>query len=170
MTTAVDVLRDSFGRIAEEVHAALDGLNDEELRWRPDEGANTIAWLVWHLSRVEDDHVSEVAGTPQVAASSGWSARLALPFDDADTGWEHSPAQVAQVVAGADLLLGYYDAVHDTTATYLATLSDADLDRIVDERWDPPVTLAVRLVSVLADSLQHAGQAAYLRGVILRSR
>ena len=170
MTTAVEVLQDAFGRVAEEVHAALDGLSDEELRWRPDEGANTIAWLVWHLSRVEDDHVSEVAGTSQIAASSGWSARLALPFDDADTGWQHSPEQVSQVVAGGDLLLGYYDAVRDATAAYLAGLSDADLDRIVDDRWDPPVTLAVRLVSVLGDELQHVGQAGYLRGVIQRSR
>ena len=47
-------------------------------------------------------------------------------------------------------------------------VTDADLDRVVDERWDPPVTLAVRLVSVLADGLEHAGQAAYIRGVAER--
>jgi hypothetical protein len=71
-------------------------------------------------------------------------------------------------VDSADLLTGYYDAVHERTVAYLTTLSDADLDRIVDERWDPPVTLGVRLVSVISDDLQHAGQAAYARGLIER--
>jgi hypothetical protein len=37
---------------------------------------------------------------------------------------------------------------------------------VVDASWDPPVTLGVRLVSVISDDLQHAGQAAYLRGMI----
>ena len=52
------------------------------------------------------------------------------------------------------------------TVAYLATVAPEDLDRVVDERWDPPVTLGVRLVSVLSDDLQHAGQAAYARGLI----
>ena len=51
---------------------------------------------------------------------------------------------------------------------YLATLDDDDLDRVVDTRWDPPVTVGVRLVSVIADDLQHVGQAAYVRGLLHR--
>ena len=68
--------------------------------------------------------------------------------------------------AQADLLLGYYDAVHEQTLQYLGELGEADLDRIVDRRWDPPVTLGVRLVSVADDDIQHAGQAAFVRGVV----
>ena len=56
--------------------------------------------------------------------------------------------------------------MHARTVAHLAGLSEADLDRVVDERWDPPVTLGVRLVSVISDDLQHAGQAAYLRGLV----
>jgi hypothetical protein len=70
----------------------------------------------------------------------------------------------------AELLAGYYDDVHATSTAYLRERTDDDLDRVVDERWDPPVTLAVRLVSVLADDLQHAGQAAYLKGLLERAR
>ena len=51
----------------------------------------------------------------------------------------------------------------------MSGLTDADLPRVVDERWDPPVTLGVRLVSVISDCLQHAGQAAFVRGILLRS-
>ena len=71
-------------------------------------------------------------------------------------------------VASGDLLLGYHDAVHEQTIRYVERLTDADLSRIVDESWDPPVSLDVRLVSVISDDLQHAGQAAFVRGVAER--
>ncbi len=47
-------------------------------------------------------------------------------------------------------------------------LQPADLDVVVDERWDPPVTLGVRLVSVVNEVNQHVGQAAYVRGLLER--
>ncbi len=84
-----------------------------------------------------------------------------------DTGYGHSSAKVAKVrVASADLLTGYYDAVHEQTLGALRSLAAKDLERVVDERWDPRCPLGVRLVSVLSDDLQHVGQAAYLRGLL----
>ena len=56
--------------------------------------------------------------------------------------------------------------MHEQTLQYLDGIGEADLDRIVDRRWDPPVTLGVRLVSVADDDIQHAGQAAFVRGVV----
>ena len=169
--TSAEVLVDAFGRVRDAVHAAIDGLSGDELAQRLDPDANSIAWLVWHLSRVQDDHVSEVAGADQIWTSGGWAERFALPLTLSDTGYGHTSEQVASVRVGdAALLGGYYDAVHDETARYVAGLSDTDLDRVVDRRWDPPVTLGVRLVSVIADDLQHAGQAALVRGVLLRRR
>jgi hypothetical protein len=163
-----DVLIDGFGRIREEVHAAVDGLTPQQLGARPAEDANSIAWLVWHLTRVQDDHVCEVAGVEQAWTAGGWHARFALPFDPADTGYGHSSKDVAAVtVESGELLLGYYDAVHEQTVAYLRGLRESDLPAIVDERWNPPVSLGVRLVSVLSDDLQHAGQAAYVRGLLV---
>ncbi len=162
-----ELMIDALGRIPDLVHGAVDGLSDDDLAWRPDPGANTIAWLVWHLTRIEDDHVADVAGTTQ-AWEDGWADRFALPLPVGDHGYGHSPAQVGQVRAGADLLAGYYDAVSARTATYLAGLGPDDLDLVVDERWDPPVTLGVRLVSVVNEVNQHVGQAAYLRGLLDR--
>ena len=162
------LLEDAFDRVREVLHHAVDGLSPEELAERLDPGANSIAWLAWHLTRVQDDHVADVAGSGQVWAAKGWADRFGLPLDESDTCYGHTPDDVAQVRASADLLTGYYDAVHEATVEYVRGLTGADLDRIVDEGWDPPVTLGVRLISVISDGLQHAGQAAYVRGVLAR--
>lgn len=169
--TSADLLVDAFGRVREAVHEATDGLSAGELAERLQPGANSIAWLVWHLTRVQDDHISEVAGQSQAWTSGGWAERFGLPLAADDTGYGHTSQQVASVrVEDPALLDGYYDAVHDQTLRYLAGVTDADLDRIVDRRWDPPVTLGVRLVSVITDDLQHAGQAAFVRGALLHRR
>ena len=138
------------------------------LTFRADADANSIAWLVWHLTRIQDDHVAGVAGTEQLWTAGGWHERFALPFDVSATGYGQTSDEVAAVSGSAELLLGYHDAVHEETLRFLGGLGPGDLDRIVDERWDPPVTLAVRLVSVVADDLEHAGQAAYVRGLAER--
>jgi uncharacterized damage-inducible protein DinB len=167
MAGTADLLVDAFERVREVVHEAVDGLSPEALVARADPDANSIAWLVWHLTRIQDDHLAGPAGVDQVWHTRGWMDRFGLPFDAAETGYGHTADEVALVrPESAELLTGYYDAVHQQTITFLAGLEPADLDRVVDERWDPPVTLAVRLVSVLSDDLQHAGQAAYVRGLV----
>lgn len=160
-----ELLGEAFGRIRETVHCALEDASIELLTFRPDPQANTIAWLVWHLTRVQDDHIADLAGEEQVWTTGGWAGRFDLPFDPGATGYGQNAAHVADVHPDAGLLGGYYDAVHTRTLRYLQTLTEADFTRIVDTSWDPPVTLGVRLVSILSDDLQHAGQAAYVRGV-----
>ncbi len=164
--TSADLLTDAFGRVREEIHAAVDGLTVEQLTVRIDPDANSIAWLCWHLSRVQDDHLAGAFGLTQVWAS--YVDRFGLPFATGETGYGQGSKEVAEVRAPAELLTEYYDAVHERTLRLVAGLTEQDLSRIVDERWDPPVTLGVRLVSVISDCLQHAGQAAFVRGILLR--
>ena len=165
--SSADLLVDGFGRIREVVHGSVDGLTAEQLTFRVHGQANSIAWLVWHLTRVQDDHVAAAAGIEQVWTSGGWVAEFGLPFDRLATGYGHSSDEVAAVkVKSGDSLVAYHDAVHEQTVRYVSRLTDADLARVVDDAWDPPVTLGVRLVSVLADDLQHAGQAAFARGIV----
>jgi uncharacterized damage-inducible protein DinB len=166
--TSADLLEDAFQRVRDEVHPAVNGLSREELTFRPDDESNSIAWLVWHLTRIQDDHIAGVDGKEQVWTANGWADRFALPVDVGDTGYGHGPEVVAAVSADASTLLGYYEDVHDKTLAFVRTLEDADLARVVDQNWDPPVTLAIRLVSVIADDLQHVGQAAYVRGIVQR--
>ena len=162
-----ELLVEEFGRLPEIVRSAVDGLDADQLVAAPGEGANTIAWLIWHLARVQDHHVSELLGVPQQYLADGWHERFGRGPDPEDHGYGHTAADVASVrPASPSDLVDYYEAVHARTVDYLGGLSSADLDRVVDERWDPPVTLGVRLTSILADDLQHAGQAAYVRGLI----
>ena len=166
--THTNLLTDAFGRVRDTVHEVVDGLAPEKLTFRLDSEANSIAWLVWHLTRVQDDHIAGVAGTDQVWTSSGWAQRFGLPLDISDTGYSHTPQQVALVTGDAEMLAGYHDAVYEATLRFVGPLTEGDFDRIVDERWDPPVTLGVRIVSVVTDDLQHCGQAALVRGILER--
>jgi len=166
VTSTSDLLADAFGRINEGSRMVVDGLTPADLSRRIAPGANTIGWLVWHLMRVQDNHVADAAGTDEVWTSSGWYKRFALPFDEHATGYGHSRDDVDTVHVEAELLVGYAQAVTDVTLRYVEGLSDADLDRVVDDSWDPPVTLAVRLVSVIGDDLKHLGQAEYVRGLL----
>lgn len=167
MPTAL--LSEAFGRIRGVVHSALEDSTIEQLTFRADPEANTMAWLIWHLARVQDDHVAALASGEQVWTAGGWADRFGLPFDHEATGYQHSPGDVVQVRADAELLEGYYDAVHIRTIDFIHSLTETDLARIVDTSWDPPVTVAVRLVSILSDDLQHAGQAAYVRGLAVHA-
>lgn len=166
---SADLLTDAFTRVRETVHSAVEGLSGADLHARLDDGANTIGWLVWHLTRIQDDHVSDAAGVEQVWFSEDWASRFDLPFAKEATGYGHSSADVAAVRVGSvELLLGYHDAVHEQTLGFVSGLDDKALDRIVDEAWSPPVSLGVRLISVISDDLQHAGQAAFVRGALER--
>lgn len=164
------LLIDAFGRIREEVHSVAEGLTVGQSVHRVDPDANSIAWLLWHLTRVQDDHVAAAAGIGQVWTEQGWAERFGLPFDPKVLGYGQSSAEVGAVrVDPVELLTGYQDAVHAQTVEYLGGLADADFARVVDERWDPPVTLGVRIVSVVSDALQHVGQAAIIRGIVERT-
>jgi hypothetical protein len=164
---AKEILIDALGRLPENVGAAVDGLTPEQLRWAPAPGANSIGWLVWHLTRVQDSHVAELLDSEQVYLSGDWAPRFGLKPDPSDSGYGHSAEQVASVrPESAQVLVDYYGAVHERTLGYLRGLTAEDFDRVVDRNWDPPVTLGVRLISVVDDDAQHAGQAAYVRGLL----
>ena len=163
------LLLELYGRIPPLAHHAASGLSPAQLTKRPAPGTNSIGWLVWHLARVQDHHVAELLGTEQIWVEDGWAARFGLEPDPSNTGYGHDADEVATVRPdSADALLDYLGAVDARTRRLLETIAPADLDRIVDRRWDPPVTLGVRLVSVADDCLQHAGQAAYVRGLLDR--
>jgi uncharacterized damage-inducible protein DinB len=160
-----DLLVDSFGRIRERYVDVADDLDTETAHWRPEGTGNSIAWLLWHTARVQDDHVVGLSGGQQ-AWHDGWSDRLGLPLDRDDIGYGHSSDEVDAVrVEQVEDLVEYHEAVHRLTLVYLDGLDADELDRIVDRNWDPPVTAGVRLVSLVGDCLQHLGQAAYVKGL-----
>jgi uncharacterized damage-inducible protein DinB len=162
-----ELLIEALDRLPELVREAVDGLTPDQLAWAPAAGANPVGWLVWHLTRVQDHHVAELLDAEQVWVSGDWAGRFGLPADPGNTGYGHSPAQVAEVrPESAEALVDYHDAVAARTRDFVRGLTPEDLDRVVDTRWDPPVTLGVRLVSIVNDDDQHVGQAAYVRGLL----
>jgi hypothetical protein len=169
MTTSAQILLDGIDRVRQTSRNAGKDLHSDVLEARVDAESNTIAWLLWHIGRGHDRQVSSMMGDDDVWVSAGWSTKFNLDLPDESSGYGHSADDVAKVKGvSADDLLGYIDAVCDRSATFVAGLSDSDLDRVVDERFTPPVTVAVRMLSVISDDLQHAGQAAFIRGVLER--
>ena len=163
------VYEELFSRVHEHVQAVLEGLDPEDLVVVPEPGSNPLGWLLWHLTRVQDVHIAEILEQPQTWEQDDWPARFGLEPDPGNVGYGHTPEQVAQVrPRGTEAIAGYYAAVEAQTAALLWSLTPDMLDRIVDQRWDPPVTMGVRLVSVVDDCIQHAGQAAYVKGVLER--
>ncbi|WOQ15671.1 mycothiol transferase [Raineyella sp. W15-4] len=162
-----DLLIDGIERSREACHAVLRGLTAEQANRRPGGNHNSITWLVWHIAREQDAQIAPLGGTPQVWTGQGWFQRFGLDLPARSMGYGHDSAAVSKVVvADTTLLTGYLDAAVAATTAHLASLSDDRLDEIVDERWDPPVTRGVRLVSIIDDAAQHAGQAAYVRGLL----
>lgn len=164
-----ELLTDAFHRIPSLVRRHADAADDHLLHSRPDGQANSLAWLLWHTARQADAQVAALAGREQVWTADGFVDRFGLPLDPSDHGYGHTSEQVAAVrVADPQLLVDYQDAVTAMIDDYLATADADELDRIVDENWDPPVPAGARLVSVVGDAWQHLGQAGYVRGLLER--
>jgi len=163
------LLLDAFDRVRELLPAVVEGLSTEELSWRPDKEANSIGWLLWHLARVEDSHLADLDGSDQIWTQDGWAQRFELPYDESDIGFGQDSAAVGQFfVADPSLLITYHEAVHARTREMVSRLTGEDHERVIDDSYDPPVTVGARLVSVINDTTQHIGQASYVRGLVER--
>lgn len=160
-----ELLTEQYARIRQLYGVLARDLDEESLHHRPDETGNSIAWLLWHVARLQDDHIAHLAGRRQQWGD--WKDRIGLDNDENDIGYGHTSEQVDAIrIAEPMLLIAYHADVHDMTNAYLAGVDAAELDRVIDTSWDPPVTAGVRLVSLTGDCLQHLGQVAYVKGLL----
>ncbi len=168
--SAKELLEDAAQRPSQVAGEVLEGITEDALNRMPGDKHNSIAWLIWHAARQQDVQIAHLSGEEQVWTAQGWDGKFDLGRGTSDFGFGDSPEDVARVrVSDPDLLQGYQDAVTAATVDYLRSLSDADLDEIIDDSWDPPVTRGVRIVSTIDDAAQHLGQAAYVRGLVQNS-
>lgn len=165
-TAARDLLTDSFARIVEHTEDVTEGLDPGIANRRIVPDANTIAWLVWHSARVIDAQLAPIAGLEQVWTANGWYDRFGLDLPRDATGYGQSRTEAAKVHGSDALLIGYFRDVDSMATRYLAGVTPDELARVIDAAWEPPVTVAVRLVSILDDCAQHLGAAAYLKGAL----
>ena len=163
-----ELITDGYGRVLDALQKALSGLSQDDLDQQPHPDCNSMGWVAWHVTRVQDDHIADLMGEEQLWAKDGWHAKFNRAPDVADIGYGHSSEDVAAFKPpDVKTLLEYHRAVLERTKRYIATLSAADLDRELNEpRWQPLPTVGVRIVSVMSDGLQHVGQVAYLRGLL----
>jgi len=162
------ILNDGYGRVPDIMNTVLDGLTLDDLNEQPKPDCNSIGWLCWHLTRVHDHHISALMGKDQLWIRDKWHAKFNRAADPNDTGFGHSPKDLKAFKApNAKTLLDYQRAVLERSKGYFNTLTAADLDRELNEPWFQPLpTVGVRLVSVMADQLQHCGQIGYVRGLL----
>ena len=162
-----DLLADCYGRVLEFLENVLEGLTEDELNWQPRQDCNSIGWLTWHLTRQHDAQVASLIGEDQLWINEGWHAKFGRAPDPQDIGFGHTPEQVTAFKSpDIQTLLDYQSTVLERSKRYFLTLSQTDLDRKLNEPWFQPLpTVGVRLISILEDSMLHAGQAAYIRGM-----
>ncbi|UCF85585.1 MAG: DinB family protein [Desulfobacteraceae bacterium] len=163
-----DLLADGYERALESLENVLNGLTEDDLNWQPRYDCNSIGWLAWHLTRQQDAQISALMGEEQLWIKVGWHSRFSRPADPKDTGFGHTPEQVAAFKSpDVQTLLDYHRAVLERSTNYFPTLAKNDLGRQLDEPWFQPLpTVGVRLVSIMDDAVLHAGQAAYARGLL----
>lgn len=162
-----DMLSDGYGRVLEVLERALDGLTEDDLNWQPRPDCNSIGWLTWHLTRGQDGQIASLMDEEQLWTRDGWHAKFGRPADAQDSGFGHTPQDVAAFKSpDTKTLLDYHRAVLERSRRYFPTLSNTDLDRELNEPWFQPLpTVGVRLISILGDNLEHAGQVGYVRGL-----
>jgi hypothetical protein len=151
-----------------EIRLVTAEATDEQLYYRPTAHTNSVAWLVWHLSRWRDSTSAAIAGEPQVWIADGWAQRFDLPNEA--TGLGDSSEQVAAFRVDRDLLFGYLEAAHRATVERVSRLTAEQLEQPL-AYGTPEIPLDTRpawsaLASVCADSLQHTGQVNFLRGLV----
>jgi hypothetical protein len=162
-----DLVIDGYKRIFELLEPALKGLSKSQLNTQPKPDANSLGWTVWHLARGQDAQIADLIKTDQLWIKDAWYKKFNRPADPRDTGFGNTTEQVSAFKSpSAKILLEYCRAVTTATTNYLKTIDANELNRILDESYDPKPTVGVRIVSVLADSLNHAGEASYIRGLV----
>lgn len=166
-----DILIDAARRPVGSARQVLDGITADVLNRMPDDEHSSIAWLIWHAARQQDAQFAELSDAGEVWQTGGWAERFGLDRPVEATGFGDSPSEVAAVrVPDPSLLRGYLEAVVARVTDDIGQLSASDLDDVVDERWTPPVTRGVRIISTIDDAVAHVAQAAYVRGLLERWR
>ena len=170
MTTWQEILHDAFKRSTQIFERVLPNLSQEVIDKQPAPGCNSIGWLAWHASRIQDAQIAALKGSEQLWLADGWATRYGRDASPQDTGFGHSDAEVNSFRSPVlEIVLGYNRAVLKQTEDYISTVEEKTLSVVVDaHRFDSPPTIAVRLVSIATDCTIHAGQAAYLAGLFSR--
>jgi hypothetical protein len=163
-----EMLSGAYGSILKTLEYTLEGLTEEDLNWQPKPDCNSIGWLAWHLTRIQDMTIADFTGDEQLWIKDGWHKKWGRPADPQDFGNGMKPEDLAKFKSpDAKTLLAYHKTVLEKSQEFFPTLKKADLDEVLENTpFKPPPTAGMMLLIILGDGLQHAGQAAYVRGML----
>ena len=167
MATATEPIMAALERNWQMVDAALVGLDEATLAGRPSDQCNSIAWILWHMSRVVDTFIhARFQSKPQLWIQDSWHRKFGMAADPDDRGVGWTAQQVAAWAPPSGAVqLGYFEAVKASARDYLSLLNHADLARqIVATPVPQPRSVADVLGQMTWDNIAHGGQIAYLRG------
>lgn len=164
MSTFQEAIQSGLEEYLQGLQRALEDLTPMEVRWQPTLHTNHIAWLVWHMARVEDAWVSRLRRGPQVWKADGWADRFRMAPVSAGNGQTIEEVRALPESPLTDLM-AYCDAVRAVTHQYLQQATDADLSRQYPRPRGGTVTGSWVLGHLLVEESQHLGQVALLRGM-----
>jgi uncharacterized damage-inducible protein DinB len=160
---AVHFISDCLVQVHLRLVATCNDLTQDQLLWRPAPTANNIGFILWHLARHEDTRITETGSLGKdVWATGNWHDQFDQPVTAPDPGDRMGLRQLA--IPSLEILVGYADAVHQRSASYVSGLSDADLDQPPDLSR-PEHTRAGSLRHLITHKNNHHGQIDYLRGL-----
>jgi len=146
------------------IKLACDDLTEDQMHYQSTPDSNSIAWMVWHSSRIKDQVTASIVGESEVWLADGWAERFGIAPEANGIG--DRPEQVTSFRVRSDFLLGYADAAHNVTIQRLSKILPAQLAQ--PSRYVLGDTRPVwrSLQGMLGDAYSHAAQVSYLRGMI----
>ncbi len=162
---ATELITLSLKENEEYVNDAIKKLSQDELAWRTKPHSNSIAFLMWHLARVEDLWINRILkGGKEIYEAEGWYKKYKTEIQDNGAFFDEAKLK-AWPVPTLKLLKEYAAAVRQTTLAYLKTLNEKDLDEPRDFTWMKG-TNGTALSHLISEIGEHSGQIGYIKGIM----
>lgn len=167
------VLLDAFQLAHRNLRAAVLDLTPEQLVWRPQEGANSVAFYLWHVPRTTDFYINRrLRSEPELWSRDNWRARIPIEAEGQGTrglgiGSGFTDQQVGAMPAlPPSQYLAYLDVVAAQVEAWLTTLAPEELlEEREREGFQKAQVLRV-VLAALGHSHSHTGEIGYVKGLM----
>lgn len=158
----VSFISDCLEQVRIRLLGTCEGMNQEEVLWRPEPYANNIGFVLWHVTRAEDNLVMRLENGHALWVTGGWHEKFGQPVNAPDPGDRMGLRALA--IPGLPVLLGYSQAVGEQTRRLLGELTVDRLDQPIGPS-QPGQTVTANLRHLITHRNNHHGQMDYIRGL-----
>ena len=163
----LDFLRTSTKKLHNDFRDAIKDLKEEQLHFRPLGKGNHIAFALWHLVRTEDSVINFfLQKKAPVWNAEGWDKKFGMDPKAQGTGMTAEQAAAVRIQSLPDFLK-YMENVFKASEAYLATLKEADLDRVEEFQFLGKMSFGQVIGGViLQHGSEHLGEIRYVKGLL----